>query len=114
MNVKLTDQQLKRTTFIYRILYQNLMVITNQKSIIDIHTKRKKKNPNTKLKTVIKSQKKRTKRGRGAGKSPPLYLAKHFSLSMCASFCSDPEQGVTLATQTSNQSGQNSKNLEHP
>ena len=39
------------------------MVTTNQKSIIDTHTqkKTKKKNPNTTLKIVIKSQGKRAK-----------------------------------------------------
>ena len=35
---KLEDQQLKTILFIYRLLYQNLMVTTNQKSTIDTHT----------------------------------------------------------------------------
>ena len=38
------------------------MVTTNQKSIIDLHTKRER-NPNITLKIVIKSQEKRTKEG---------------------------------------------------
>jgi len=59
MNVKLTDEQLKRTTFIYRILYQN-----DKPKIYNRYThKKKRKNPNTMLKTVIKSQQKRTKKG---------------------------------------------------
>ena len=29
-------------TYVYRLLYKNLIVTTNQKSIIDIHTKKKK------------------------------------------------------------------------
>ena len=37
------------------------MVTTNQKSTIDIHTHKRKRNPNTTLKLVIKSQEKRTK-----------------------------------------------------
>ena len=44
-------------------LYKNLMVTAKQKSIIDIHTKRKR-NPNITLKIVIKSQEKRTKEER--------------------------------------------------
>ena len=33
MHLELKDQQLKATSFIYRLLYQNLMVSWNQKSI---------------------------------------------------------------------------------
>ena len=43
MHLKLRDQQLKTIMYSYRILYQNLMVTTNQKSTIDIHTQKKKK-----------------------------------------------------------------------
>ena len=42
MHLKLRDQELKTILFIYRLLYQNLMVTTHQKSIVDIHTKKKK------------------------------------------------------------------------
>ena len=38
MHLKLKDQQLKTTLFIYRLLYQNLMVSANQKSTIDTYT----------------------------------------------------------------------------
>ena len=38
--------------YIYRLLYQNLMVITNQKSTIDTQTR--KSNPNTTLNIVPK------------------------------------------------------------
>ena len=51
MHLKLRDQQL---------LYQNLMVTTNQKSTIDTHTKKKKESKHN-TKAVIKSQEKRTK-----------------------------------------------------
>ena len=42
MHLKLRDQQLKTILYIYRLLYQNLMVTTNQKSTIDTHTQKKK------------------------------------------------------------------------
>ena len=42
MHLKLRDQKLKTIMYLYKLLYQNLMVTTNQKSIIDIHTKKKK------------------------------------------------------------------------
>ena len=42
MHLKLKDQQLKTILFIYRLLYQNLTVITNCNSTIDTHTKKKK------------------------------------------------------------------------
>ena len=60
MHLKLKDQQLKRILPIYRLLYQNLMITTNQNSVIYTHT-HKKRNPNMPLKLVIKSQEKRTK-----------------------------------------------------
>ena len=63
MHLKLRDQQLKTIMHMYRLLYQNLMVQTNQKSIIDI-TQIRKKNPNTTLKEVIKSKEKRKKEER--------------------------------------------------
>ena len=56
MHLKLRDQQLKIIIYMYiKLLYKNFMVIINQKSIIDTHTKRKR---NTKiiLKIVIKSR----------------------------------------------------------
>ena len=40
MHLKLRDQQLKTTLYIYRLLNQNLMVTANQKSTIDTHTKK--------------------------------------------------------------------------
>ena len=50
MHLKLRDQQLKTITYTYIhmhthvhiLLYRNLMVTTNQKSIIDTHTKKRK------------------------------------------------------------------------
>ena len=42
MHLKLRDQQLKTTLYIYRLLYQNLMGTANQKTTIDTHKKKKK------------------------------------------------------------------------
>ena len=41
MHLQLRDQQLKTISYIYRPLYQNFRVISNQKSIIDTHTNKK-------------------------------------------------------------------------
>ena len=60
LHLKLRDQQLTTTSYIYRVQYQNHRQATNQKSTIDTHTKRKH-NPNTTLKIVIKLQEKRKK-----------------------------------------------------
>ena len=49
IHLKLRDQQIKTTVYIYRLLYQNLMVTTNEKSIIDIHTKKKKEHTHTQM-----------------------------------------------------------------
>ena len=54
MHSKLKDQQLKTILHIYRLLYQNLMGTTNQKSTVDTHTE-KKSNPNTTLKIDIRA-----------------------------------------------------------
>ena len=53
MHLKLKDQQRKTILFLYRLLYQNLMVTANWKSTLD--TQKQKRNPNTTLKLVIKS-----------------------------------------------------------
>ena len=37
------------------------MITANQKFVIDTHTQKRKRNPNTTLKSVIKSQEKNTK-----------------------------------------------------
>ena len=50
--------------YIERFLYKKHMATTNQRSIIDIHSK-KKKESNVTLKRVIKSQEKRTKKEGG-------------------------------------------------
>ena len=63
MHLKLRNKQLKTILHICRMLYQNLVGTTNQKSTIDTHIlKKKKSNTNTTLKTVIKSQE--NKKGR--------------------------------------------------
>ena len=62
--LKLKYHQLKTILFTYRLLYQERIVTTNQKSAIETHKKRKR-NPSTTLKLVTKSQEKRTKEERG-------------------------------------------------
>ena len=42
MHSNLRDQQLKAIDHIYRLLYINLMVTTQQKSVMDTHTQKKK------------------------------------------------------------------------
>ena len=42
MYLKLKHQQPKTIMYIYRLLYQYLMITAKQKSIIDIHTEKKK------------------------------------------------------------------------
>ena len=64
MHLKLGDEQLKQSCiYTHRLLYKSLMVTANQKSVI-VNTQTRKRNPNTKLKTVIKLQEKRTKEAR--------------------------------------------------
>ena len=64
MHLKLRDKQLKTIMHIYRLLYKNLMVTTIQKSIVDIHTKKKKESKhNTKdSHKIIREQKKGEKK----------------------------------------------------
>ena len=78
MHLNLKDQQLKTIMSLYRLLYKNLSVTTNQKSVIDMHTKRKR-NPNITLKIVIKSPREENKRRKGRKRSTkinPKYLTK--------------------------------------
>ena len=42
MYLKLIDQELKTIMYLYRLLYKDLMLTANQKSVIDIHMKKKK------------------------------------------------------------------------
>ena len=70
LHLKLRDQQLKATLYTYRLLCQNLMGNANQKTTIDTYKKRKS-NPNTTLKTVIKPKEKRTKNKRGREEKRP-------------------------------------------
>ena len=76
MHLKLKDQQLKTILFIYRLVYQNLMITANQKSKIDTHTKRKRYQ-NITLNLVIKSQEyKRGKEEKRPTKTNPKQLTK--------------------------------------
>ena len=64
MHLKLKDQQLKSILSIYRILYQNFMVMANQKSAIDTHTKKKKEfKHNSKVSHQITKEENKRERG---------------------------------------------------
>ena len=46
LHLQLGDQHIERILYIYILLYQNLMVTTNQKPAIDAHTNKiKQSNP---------------------------------------------------------------------
>ena len=63
IHLKLRDEQLKTILYVYRLLYQNLMVTENQKSTID--TQKRKNSPNATLNTIDNYQiTKENKRGR--------------------------------------------------
>ena len=73
MHLRLRDEQLKTILYIYRLLHENITVTTNQKSTIDIHTKKKKESKhNTKDSHQItregnkkgREEKQRTKRSK--------------------------------------------------
>ena len=49
----------------------SIMIITSQKSIVDIHIHKRERNPNITLKIVIKSQDKRIKDSREFSSLPP-------------------------------------------
>ena len=78
MCLKLRDQQFKTIIYLYRLLYQNLMVTTNQKSIIDIHTKKKKESKhNTKdSHQIIRRENKRGKEEKRPTKTNTKQLTK--------------------------------------
>ena len=75
MHLKLKDQQLKTIMYIsmYRLLYQNLVVTANQKSIIDIHTKKKNESKhNTKdSHQITREQNKRGREEKRSTKTNP-------------------------------------------
>ena len=59
-HLKLRNQQFKPILYIYRLQYQNLMLTTNQKSTIYMHTKKKKASKhNTKVSHQITREQKR-------------------------------------------------------
>ena len=64
-HLKLRHQQLKTITYKYRLLIKNLIVATNQKSIIDIHTKKEKESKhNTKDSRQITREENKRRRNR--------------------------------------------------
>ena len=77
MHLKLRDQQLKTILYIYRLLYQNLLLITNQKPTIDVHTYTQKKQSkhNTKDSHQIAREQKRKGR-RKTWKNKPKTIKK--------------------------------------
>ena len=61
LHLKLRDEQLKTIMRMHRLQYKSLMVASNQKSSIDVHTKKKKElKHNTEI--VLKAQEKRKKK----------------------------------------------------
>ena len=62
LHLKLRDQQLKTILYVYRLLYQNLMVTSNQKSTIDIYTKKKKSNTTLKSHQITREQKRKVRK----------------------------------------------------
>ena len=80
MHLKLRDRELKTILYMYRLLYQNLMVTSNQKSATDIHTKKKKESKhNTKdSHQITLEENKRRKTGRkGPTKTNPKSKTIH-------------------------------------
>ena len=77
MHLKLKDWQHKTIFFIYRLLYQNLMVTTNQKSTIDTQTKKTKAyKHNSKFSHQITKEKRRGKEGKRPTKTNTKQLTK--------------------------------------
>ena len=71
MHLKLRDQKLKNYQVYIERYIKNLVIATNQKSVIDTHTH---KNPNITLKIVTKSQQKE-----GGGKRPTKVTPKQIT-----------------------------------
>ena len=72
MHLKLRDQQLKTTLYIYRLLNQNLMVTANQKSTAGTHTQKKKESKHN----ITVEENKRGREQKGATKTNPKQLTK--------------------------------------
>ena len=73
MHFQLRDQQLKTILYTYRLLYQNFMVTTNQKSAIDTHTQKKKQpkyNTKESHQTTRGENKRRREEKRATSKNP--------------------------------------------
>ena len=68
MHLKLRDQQLKAIMYMYILLYQNLTVTVNEKSIIDTHANKKKES-----KQNIKERQQITKGENERGKEEKTY-----------------------------------------
>ena len=78
MHLRLRDHQLKTILYIYRLLYKNLMVTTDQKSTIDTHTKKKKQSKHNSKDShqIAREENKRRKEEKSPTKSNPKHLTK--------------------------------------
>ena len=77
MHLKLRDQQLKTSTYLTRLLYKNLTVTTKQNPVIEIHTKKKGMQNNTKDSHQIRREENKRRKGKKRPtKTNPKQLAK--------------------------------------
>ena len=78
MHLKLKKTAFKTILYIYRLLYQNLMVTTNQKSTIDTHTQKKKESKhNTKVNhQITREENKRVREEKRPRKPNPKQSTK--------------------------------------
>ena len=78
MHLQLRDQQLKTISYMYRSLYQNFRITTNQKSTINTHTNKKNQHKyNTKdSHHTTREENKRRREDKRATKTNPEQLMK--------------------------------------
>ena len=78
MHQKLRDEQLETSMYKSRLLYKNLMVTAKQKSIIDVHTKKKEESKyNSKdSHQITREENKKQRGGKKPTKTNPKQLTK--------------------------------------
>ena len=77
MNLQLREQQLKTTSYTYRLLYQNFRITANQKSTIDTQTKKNQLKYNTKdSHQTRRGENNRRRKEKRATKTNPKQLIK--------------------------------------
>ena len=65
IHLKLREEQLKTILYVYRLLYQNLMITLNQVSTIDTHTQKEKtKHKHNKIVSKLQENKRERKEKR--------------------------------------------------